>query len=79
MTNAQKVDIAQDFVSLHKDSDIDNWQPMGVFGEEKLLAIYANMVDGEYGECTLEDGFYEVEIGRFEHKDGHAYMFGWDE
>ena len=55
ITNTQKIEIAKDFVNLHR-YQLDEWQPFNLHGDEKYLQIYHNMLGGMYGgtEYTSE-------------------------
>ena len=65
-----KTNIAKDFVELHKNANLDNWDPYYppapakiLNKREKLEAIYQNLSDGEYGEIRkTHANTYEVEI-----------------
>ena len=70
-------EIAKDFISHHDDAALDCWQPVGLFGESKLLAIYHNLIEGLYGNVTEEDGTFSVEIGSQDSKTGNPYIFEW--
>lgn len=75
-----KAEIARAFVDAHKNSSLEEWQPMNVFDEEeKLNTIYNNMVNDVYGECRQEDGEYQIEIDRFDSITGAPQIFTWSD
>jgi len=89
MTNEEKIDVAKDFISIHKDSDVDNWQPFGLRNEAKYLTIYTNLINGFYGNvmCVdqvvsdngdiLEHGTeYQTEVSTGT-RTGKAVVFTW--
>lgn len=68
MDDKQKIEVAKQFISLHKSND------------EKLLFIYNNLRNGVYGNVEeIDDNEFEVLISPFEHKDGMGYFFSWEE
>ena len=75
-----KIEIAQNFVDMHKDNNIDNWQPLQVFEQtKKLETIYDNLINGVYGEVRENSfGEYEIEISGNESKSGNPIVFEWD-
>lgn len=87
MNTIKKIQTAKDFVAAHKNSNIDDWQPLGKSGDEKYLAIYANIVDGVYGECRTnekcdDDGNvishatdFEIEISCDDNVDNRSVLF----
>lgn len=90
MTSQEQIQISKNYISRHKNDDVDFWQPLDKFGNEKYLAIYSNLINGTYGEARcLDEEFdddgeiishgyeYEVEIGRFDSADGNPVLFAW--
>lgn len=89
MNRQQKIETAQAFVRAHKDSNIDNWQPLSVHGDHKWLAVYDNIVNGVYGECTtdeecdeegnviVEASSFEIEIDSHDHFEGRSVIFSF--
>ena len=75
MDNAKKIRIAQEFVENHKVSDIDEWQPMNLSGDDKLITIYHNIVGGVYGEARD----LEIEISSSDSKSGNPIIFDWSD
>ena len=63
--------IALDYVAMHRDNNIDDWQPLDVFGDAKLKIIYGNLIAGQYGEIV--DGC--VEIAARESKHGRPILY----
>ena len=63
--------IALDYVAMHRDNNIDDWQPIGVSGDAKLKIIYGNLIAGQYGEIV--DGC--VEIAARESKHGRPILY----
>lgn len=89
MSNKQK--IAAEFVGLHKDSDINHWQPLNESNDvKKLNSIFINLISGVYGECRGLNGGYdesnnyvvptrwEIEIGRYESASGSPILFQFE-
>ena len=70
MNNQQKMKIAQDFISLHKEKMRVNW-----VGD--LLDTYYKMEGGSYGDTHEEDGNFWVEIGKLESESGNPVIFEW--
>lgn len=83
MTRAQKAaTIAQEYVDLHRDKDLSNWQPLALTGNNKLLRIYDNLIAGEYGEVHIEDkssGALSVEIPSRDTAAGNPIIFEWED
>jgi len=89
LTNEQKIDVARDFVSHHKITDVTEWQPYFDDSDSQYLRIFSKLENGEYGNITDdaeydEDGNiitkaseWRIEIGSFESKDGNPYVFEW--
>ena len=75
MRTAKKLLVAKEFVENHKISDIDEWQPMNLSGDDKLITIYDNLAGGLYGE--VRD--LEVEIGSSDSKSGNPIIFDWSD
>lgn len=73
----EKIQVARDFVGSHKDSNIDNWQPLDICGDNKWLAIYENIINGVYGECRTDGEYFEVEISSREHIDNCSALFSF--
>jgi len=40
MTDQDRISIAKEYISRHKNSSVIEWQPIGVVGNEKYLHIY---------------------------------------
>ena len=66
----RKEKIAMEFVSLHKDTDWENWVDVN-----KLEDIYYNIVGGLYGGDFDMANNYQIEIDRFESKSGKPIQF----
>jgi hypothetical protein len=66
----RKEKIAMEFVSLHKDTDWENWVDVN-----KLEDIYYNIVGGLYGGDFDMANNYKIEIDRFESKSGNPIQF----
>ena len=77
--NINKQKIAIDYIALHKDNNIELWQPYGLIGDRKLEEIYSNLVGGVYGEITEEDGEFRVVIDRFDSLSGNPVDFFWSD
>jgi len=76
----EPTEIAKDFVNLHKENNIENWQPLHVFIEnEKLLIIWNYLMGGTYGEVRENDyDEYEIEIPGNQSKTGNPIIFEWE-
>ena len=92
MTKQEQIQIAKDFISRHKNDDINSWQPLNKFGDDKYLDIYNNLTCGFYGEARCldqevdDDGNtivfgieFECEIGSFESASGNPVLFVWED
>ena len=76
--NAQ-LETARKFVDMHKNSDIENWHPLGVSGAGKLETIYHNLVNDVYGETREENpGELQIEISGNESYNGHPVLFEFE-
>lgn len=75
MSTAKKLLVAKEFVECHKISDIDEWQPLNLSGDDKLITIYNNLAGGLYGE--VRD--LEVEIDSSDSKSGNPIIFDWSD
>lgn len=74
MTNTQ--DIALEFIGNHKRNNIEDWLPTIHNTEQKLDAVFGNMIAGVYGDISVIDsGCYEIEISKHEHHLGHTDKF----
>ena len=73
----RKIDIAKDFVSLHKGFDI----PRG--GDDDDFAyIYVCLEQDYFGETRLVDkltGEYEIEISSHDSRSGNSVLFSFNE
>tara|TARA_R100000654_G_scaffold116_1_gene459 strand:- start:155 stop:433 length:279 start_codon:yes stop_codon:yes gene_type:complete len=79
ISNSEKIQIAKDFVSLHKH-DIEAWSPLNLHADQKYLQIYQNLVNSVYGGEEYYDsgeGYLclEVEISQFDSMSGHTHHF----
>ena len=87
MTNLEKIELAKDFIQLHKDNQFQSWIPEKMSEEKLLLRVFSNLENGLYGDVTSDaeydddDGkittMYEIEIGSHESKSGRAHIFAW--
>ena len=67
----RKKEIALDFVSLHRDTDWENWVDVN-----DLEDIYNFLIRGVYGGEIDENGFINsLEIDRFQSKTGNPIIF----
>lgn len=80
-----KIEIAKKYLSLHKNNNMHDWQPVGEDGEKKLIFIYDQLKSGEYGNVN-ESGkdenniiYYFHEIGSKDSKTGNPIVFDWEE
>ncbi len=85
-----EIDIALDYVSKHKNNNIENWLPFYLVGDEKCQFIYTNLINDVYGECRdnaeyNEDGDevkpateYEVEIPGYQTITGNPVIYQWE-
>jgi hypothetical protein len=84
MNNDQKIQVAKDYVSHHKNDDPDLWMMNErKFGDEKLLSIYHHLMAGTFGEVRRLDydfsSEYEIEISSHDSKTGNPVLFTWEE
>jgi len=73
----KKIDIARDFVSLHKEFDI----PRGG-GDDGFADIYVSLEQEYFGETRLVDkltGEFEIEIPGHQTTSGNAILFNFIE
>ena len=73
----KKIDIARDFVSLHKEFDI----PRGG-GDDGFADIYISLEQEYFGETRLVDkltGEYEIEISSHDSRSGNSVLFNFIE
>jgi len=89
LSNDQKIEIAKDFVSQHKNDNVIEWQPNFGNGDHAYLSIFSLLENGMYGNITdngeynkdceyTEPTEWQVEIIGFEHKSGNPYVFEWE-
>ena len=89
MTNLEKIELAKDFIQLHKDNQFQSWIPEKMSEEKLLLKVFSNLKNGLYGDVTSDaeyddDGkittMYQIEIGSHESKSGlsrRTSIFSW--
>jgi hypothetical protein len=71
--------VAQDYIDMHKNDSIDNWQPWNIFDlDQKLLIIGNNLLSGVYGDVRENDGVYEIEIRGAESCSGNPIIFEFE-
>ena len=76
-----RIEIAQSFLALHKNADIDEWiGDVRLTEEEKLEQVYKNLCDDQYGTVQREEdhgfpGEGQIEISQFETVSGHTELF----
>ena len=79
ITAAQKIQIAKDFIRLHKNANVTDWQPVGTSDDNKYLTIYDNLVGDVYGETRPADegdlAEFTLEINRFHSHTGNPILF----
>lgn len=82
LSNAEnsKKETAMAFVGLHKNSDVEQWQPLAVFDDDKWLAIYDNLVGDSYGciEISGDGNNFTIEISGDETTSGIPFTFEAD-
>ena len=79
MNDSEKIEVAKEFIALHKNPDVNDWNPIGQSDNKKFLEIFSNLEQGIYG--NLEDdgmGNWMVEIGSHESKSGNPITFEWE-
>ena len=79
ISNSEKIEIAKDFVSLHKHG-IEAWSPLNLNADQKYLQIYQNLINSVYGGTEYsesEKGYpcLEVEISKYDSMSGHTHTF----
>ena len=73
----KKIQIAKDFVALHKD--------FGILGKDEITdnefySIYYNIIGGVYGNSEMvDDNWYEIEIGQHKTVNGIPKLFEYQE
>jgi len=90
MENSEKVDVAMDFIWVHKLDDVSLWQPFDSYADTKYLVIYNNLINGLYNTVTCVDQVttkhglvthfgveFQTEIQRHESRTGKAVIFTW--
>lgn len=82
ITNLEKITIAKDFISQHKINNVNEWHPLMVFGDDKLIIIYDNLENDVYGESRIIDRNeykteMEIEISSSDSISGHSVLFTW--
>ncbi|MGH1438224.1 MAG: hypothetical protein ACRBG0_27570 [Lewinella sp.] len=78
MTQAQKNQIAQDFVDAHKNNNLDEWQVAGINKEQKLDSVYNNLVAGVYGNVEIDGNNGTIEIDKFDSRSGNPIIFDFE-
>jgi hypothetical protein len=90
MENSKKIEIAKEFVALHKNNNIDDWVLRCADKDQAHIIVYRRLVDGVYGEVRdnaeydddgeieVEATEFEIEIGRFDSKSGNPVIFEWE-
>lgn len=93
MNNSHEKQVVDDFVSLHRNSDINDWflQCSSYAKSEKYFELYAKLVgdvfgttinDAQYnddGEIIKAATEYSIEISGLESKSGNPIIFDWEE
>lgn len=83
MDDSERIEIAKDYIAKHRISDVDKWQPFGIYGNDKYLTIYQNMISGLYGtthsieqhdENCVE---YNLEVSGHDTSNGKPVLFWW--
>lgn len=81
MTKENKIKVALDYISKHKDNNIFDWHPMGSDDDKKLLAVYSRLERGAYGfvyDSPDNEGGFEIEISSEESHTGNLIIFEWE-
>jgi len=72
------LDIARNFINLHKNNKLEEWQPLNLIAEDqKLNAIYLSLINGVYGEVTIEEGQHRIEINTNDSINGNSIEYFW--
>jgi hypothetical protein len=90
MDNNERIDIAKDYVAVHKDNDVSRWQPLVLYGNAKYLVIYKQLINGLYRQVTCVDQVlsdsgdilhhgmeYQVEISAIDTRSQKSVVFWW--
>jgi len=78
-TKKKQIEAAREFVALHSDEAIENWQPLNISDpDEKYLHIFNHVILSSNFE---RDGFgaLMIEIGAHESKSGRPEIFEFPE
>jgi len=68
-----KRNMAREFVKLHRNP-LDEWSPLDANSEEeKLDAIYDNLINWEYGDIDVDTNM--IEVSRLDSKTGMSVLF----
>ena len=70
----KKEEIAQDFINLHKNSDIVDW----LYSGRSLEDVYNMMEFGSFGTVHDNNGVLSIEISPFESASGRPVIFEWE-
>ena len=78
--NNKKIEIAKNFVELHKKRNLDDWVSFEIYDDDaKYLHIYENLINGVYGNVRtegLED--LQIEIGYYESHTNSSILFNFE-
>ena len=74
----EKIEIARDFVALHKYDDVEDWCPIGQSGDRKFLHIFNEIIKAKNREPDGM-GSYLIEIGSNDTKTGNPIEFAVEE
>ena len=78
-TDSDMIDIAINYVALHRINDIEEWFPTGLppTYAQAYLTIFDKMVTGEFGECREDfySGDFEIEISAHDSRDGYPHLY----
>lgn len=93
MKNSKRIEIAKEFISLHKNDDVYDWFAMlpgtANSDEDKYSQVYYRLEDGTYGDVTdnteydddgeivAEPTEFKIEISRFDSKSGNPITYEW--
>ena len=90
LTTLNKIEVAKDFVALHKENNVSEWQPLFDDSDKQWLAIFSSLENEVYGsvrdngyyddddcEVYVEPTEWEIEVSSFESKSGNPIVFNW--
>jgi len=80
---SERTEISQDFVNLHKYSNIADWVQgycdTVKSNNQMLDTIYSRLIDETYGEVReVGENYFEIEISSHYTKNGYSVIFNFE-